>query len=72
MDIFDDFDSEGKGYLKHAQIQHAYKEIFNESRKISEKISYDCRLEIIFCFIYFSLSLVWTGRLCYGYVRSRR
>ena len=33
MDIFDDFDSEGKGYLKHAQIQHAYKEIFNESRK---------------------------------------
>ena len=33
MDIFDDFDSEGKGYLKHSQIQHAYKEIFNESGK---------------------------------------
>jgi len=40
MDIFDDFDSEGKGYLKHAQIQHAYKEIFNESRKNAVDLFY--------------------------------
>ena len=31
MDIFDDFDTETKGYLRRDQLQNAYQQIFDES-----------------------------------------